>query len=289
MIYDAFIFFNELELLEVRLNELAGIVDKFVLVEATHTFTGKPKVLFFQENRDRFKRFESKIIHVVVADSPSSSDPWTVETFQRNCIARGLTQCKPNDWVLISDLDEIPRGETVAKVCREHPYPQGFWSDWLARPLIRFFTAWKFSQGRVRRNHPFILRLQQSNHRHFINCVTVNPPKLVHWHGTRMLFYKDLITAQIARHSGYKTVENGGWHFTCMGGVERIRKKIESYSHQEFNREDFLNPDRIQKTISQGLALFDSHEELRFMPFDDSYPLYLREHPEKFAEWIRGV
>ena len=71
MIYDCFIFFNELELLELRLNELAGVVDKFVLVEATRTFTNEPKPLFFQENRARFREFDSRIIHVVVADSPS--------------------------------------------------------------------------------------------------------------------------------------------------------------------------------------------------------------------------
>lgn len=56
-IYDCFIFFNELDLLELRLNELSDIVDKFVLVEGTKTFQGDDKPLYFEENKDRFKEY----------------------------------------------------------------------------------------------------------------------------------------------------------------------------------------------------------------------------------------
>jgi beta-1,4-mannosyl-glycoprotein beta-1,4-N-acetylglucosaminyltransferase len=289
MIYDCFTFYNELELLELRLHELAGVVDKFVLVEAARTFTNQPKPLYFAENRDRFREFEDRIIHVVVADSPDVSDPWAVERFQRNCIARGLTQCRPDDWILISDVDEIPRAAAVERVRREHPFPRGFLVDAVQRPLIRLFSAWKFSRGRVRRNHPFILKFQHSNHRHFINCVTVHPPALVRWPGTRMLFYRDFSSAQEVRHSGYKLVENGGWHFTSMGGAARIVEKIKSFSHQEFNQPAFLDPHHINAMINQGKALFDQEEELKFTALDDSYPRHLREHPEKFSAWIKAV
>ena len=99
MIYDCFTFFNELELLELRLNELAGVVDKFVLVEATQTHTNKPKPLHYHENRARFSAFHDKIIHVIVDDMPQSSDPWIPENFQRKCIARGLTiSCSCLTW-----------------------------------------------------------------------------------------------------------------------------------------------------------------------------------------------
>lgn len=289
MIYDCFIFFNELELLELRFHELADVVDRFVLVEATRTFTNRPKPLFFQENRAQFHEFAHRIVHVIVEDSPNTPDPWAVERFQRNCIARGLTQCQPDDWILVSDADEIPRGETVARVARENKFPRGFWADFIARPLIRVFAAWNFSQGRVRRNNPFILKFQQSNHRHFLNCVTVGPPSQVHWYGTRMLFYRDFSSAQIIRHSGYKIVENGGWHFTSMGGAERIVRKIQSFAHQEFNRPEFLAVDRMGEAIHHGKALFDPAEELRFVPLDSSYPRFVREHPEKFSSWIKPL
>ena len=44
-IIDCFIFYNELDLLEYRLNILNDVVDYFVIVESTHTFVGKEKVL----------------------------------------------------------------------------------------------------------------------------------------------------------------------------------------------------------------------------------------------------
>ena len=69
-VYDCFTFFNELDLLEVRLNELDGVVDRFVLCESPYTFRGQPKPLVFQENRARFARFLPKIEHVVVDDLP---------------------------------------------------------------------------------------------------------------------------------------------------------------------------------------------------------------------------
>ena len=54
MTYDCFSFFNELDLLEIRLNVLKDAVDKFVLVEAGETHSGKPKPLYFKENEARF-------------------------------------------------------------------------------------------------------------------------------------------------------------------------------------------------------------------------------------------
>jgi beta-1,4-mannosyl-glycoprotein beta-1,4-N-acetylglucosaminyltransferase len=289
MIYDCFTFFNELELLELRLNELAGVVDKFVIVEATRTFTNQPKRLFFQENRELFREFDGRIIHVAVTDSPDVSDPWTVEYFQRNCIARGLAQCRPDDWILVSDLDEIPRATTVKRVAEEHPFPHGFFTDSILRPTIQIFSAWEFSRGRVRRNHPFIFKFQQSLHRHFINCVTVNPPALAHWYGPRMLFYRDFNSAQEIRHSGYKVIENGGWHFTSMGGGERIVEKIKSFAHQEFNQPAFLDARRLDEAIQQGKPLFDPLEELKFVALDETYPRYILENREKFSAWIKPV
>jgi hypothetical protein len=64
MVYDCFTFFNELDLLEIRLNTLDAVVDKFVIAEATRTHTGKHKDLVFKLNQSRFARFLDKIIYV---------------------------------------------------------------------------------------------------------------------------------------------------------------------------------------------------------------------------------
>jgi beta-1,4-mannosyl-glycoprotein beta-1,4-N-acetylglucosaminyltransferase len=71
-IIDCFTFFNELEMLEFRLTELDPYVDKFVIIESTKTFTGKPKPLYYNLNKYKFKDWHHKIIHKIVYDMPIS-------------------------------------------------------------------------------------------------------------------------------------------------------------------------------------------------------------------------
>ncbi len=70
MIVDAFLFFNELDLLKIRLEELRDVVDRFVLVEAPVTFSGARKPLYFERYRDLFSEYADRIHHHVVADMP---------------------------------------------------------------------------------------------------------------------------------------------------------------------------------------------------------------------------
>jgi len=290
MIYDCFTFFNELELLELRLNELGGVVDKFVLVEATQTHANKPKPLHYQENRARFSAFHDKIIHIIVDDLPASKDAWIPENFQRNCIARGLTNCRPDDFVLVSDLDEIPRATVVEKMSREIPFHDNFFSNTVhgvlnSQPVKSVFHQRGFRR-RLRKNHPFVWKFEQTLYRHFINCRVVHPAC---WHGTRMLRFRDFSCAEELRHSGRKIVKNAGWHFTYMGGVERIRQKIAAFAHQEFNQPQFTNPQLLDERIQRGEPLFGHDERLAFVPLDDSFPIFIREHPEKFAALIKPL
>lgn len=96
MVYDCFPFFNELDLLELRLRELSPVVDKFVLVEATRTFQKKEKPLVFEENKNRFSSFLDKIEHIVVGKFPGFfykfrvPNAWDYENFQRDQISIGL-------------------------------------------------------------------------------------------------------------------------------------------------------------------------------------------------------
>lgn len=115
MIYDCFSFYNELDLLEIRLNTLDSVVDKFVLVEATKTHNGQEKPLYYQENVKRFAPFHGKIIHIIVDSFPEIESAWTLENYQRNQIIRGLQGARDDDIVLLSDLDEIPNPELVNK------------------------------------------------------------------------------------------------------------------------------------------------------------------------------
>jgi beta-1,4-mannosyl-glycoprotein beta-1,4-N-acetylglucosaminyltransferase len=117
MIIDCFTFWKELDILEVRLNELYSTVDKFVLVEASRTQSMLPKPFFFEENKERFSKFLDKIIHIKVDDTLDiSSNPWLFDIHQRNCIRRGLyliDGLQDDDIILISDLDEIPKSSAI--------------------------------------------------------------------------------------------------------------------------------------------------------------------------------
>src|SRR4030081_189074 len=112
MIVDCFTFFNELDLLEIRLKELGEVVDRFVLVESTRTFQGKPKPLFFRDNASRFGQFQPKIEHLIV-DMPETEDPWAREGFQRDSIKRAGASLPPTAMVFVSDADEIFRSEAM--------------------------------------------------------------------------------------------------------------------------------------------------------------------------------
>ena len=115
---DSFGFFNELSTLNMRLHELNDFVDYFVLAESTVTFTGNPKPLFYKENKERFKAFHNKIIHIVIDDMPESNDAWDRENHQRTCLKRAVSLVPDicaEDIILVSDLDEIPNPKYLSR------------------------------------------------------------------------------------------------------------------------------------------------------------------------------
>jgi len=112
MIVDCFPFCDELDLLQIRLEELSGVVDRFVLAEARCSFRGKPKPLYFQENTARFEPFLHKIEHLVV-EFPETDDGWVREDYQRNALKRALENLPADASVFISDVDEIFRSSAM--------------------------------------------------------------------------------------------------------------------------------------------------------------------------------
>ena len=118
-VVDAFLFSNELDLLELRLSVLDPVVDRFVLVESTVAFSGLEKPLAYADNRERVAPWRDQITHVVVRDTPTPGVwRWGRERFQRDQVLRGLGDCRCDDVVLISDVDEIPDPEAVGRRLR---------------------------------------------------------------------------------------------------------------------------------------------------------------------------
>ena len=272
MIYDCFTFFNELDLLEIRLNVLDPIVDKFVVVEATKTFTNMPKPLYYEENKDRYADFADKIIHVVVDDYPDYVTAWWYENHQRNSIMRGLVECKDDDVIIISDIDEIPKPETVKRI----------------------------------KDLPGIKRLRMDMYVYFLNNYKF---KKTAWFGSKVLDFKVFKQAlsnryitygestipqlnigttpqKIRAYRGDKLIYDGGWHFSFLGGAEAVSEKIRSFSHQEQNKEEYTDVKIIKDRIRNGNEANSQKRTLMPVPIDKSFPEYLVKNVKKYEQHI---
>lgn len=250
MIYDCFLFFDELELLDIRLNYLDSVIDRFVIVESTKTFSLRDKPLIFQQNREKFSKFLHKIEHVVVDDF-SSPNTWDNERYQRDCVIRGLEKGQSNDLILLSDCDEIPRAESI------------------------------------RDTGSSVVGYDQRIYYYYLNGL-LNIP----WIGTKAFqLYRlhELSASKIRDTVASVTVPNAGWHFSFLGSPERIARKIRAFSHQELNKPEFTDLEKIQQRMQKLEDVFSrSHISMSYVNVDSSYPDYILKNLERFKHLIKG-
>jgi hypothetical protein len=249
MIFDAFIFRDEFDCLEIRLHELSSVVDHFVLVEGDLTFQGNPKALEFEKRKEEFTDWP--IVHVAVTDWPITDDPWVREAHQRNAILHGIFEAADEDMVLISDADEIPRPSAVKAA--EKRLKQGSFQ-------VGFEQALYFYQVNNRCEMP--------------------------WHGTQAMTaagcrMRNPEGARSAR-SITDEVKNAGWHFCNLGDVDWLIDKIESFSHTEVNEPHIKDREHLEKCIEQGLVI-DGRTDMEFELDDEGLPAYLLENPERLS------
>lgn len=269
MIYDTFLFYNELDLLEVRLNVLWNVVDYFVIAESTLTHQKEKKPLFFEENKERYKKYEQKIIHIIIDDDIGCYGdvlPWK---YQRNCIARGLKQCNPEDKIILSDIDEIPDPGQV-------------------------LIAKKLSQTTL---------FRQQLYYYFVDCRSVELNALP-W--SVMFRYgdmdspqemRDLVTDVQAKIMGGVSgggrndvvlLDNAGWHFSYLGGIDAIIQKIEAFADAEYNLPQFKKRETIYQSLMQGKDIYGRELSFEFINGTEHLPSYLRENKNKFAAFFRS-
>jgi beta-1,4-mannosyl-glycoprotein beta-1,4-N-acetylglucosaminyltransferase len=111
MIVTAQPFLNELDVLEIKFEELLGVADLHIVVESTKTFTGLDKRLRFLCES---KRFEKYPVHHVIVDLPDCPSPWDREKLTHERIAVEVDKFNP-DVVLYLDADEVPRRNAVER------------------------------------------------------------------------------------------------------------------------------------------------------------------------------
>ncbi|WP_175426530.1 tetratricopeptide repeat protein [Azospirillum brasilense] len=259
-IYDCFQFYNELDLLEVRLAELDAVVDRFVLVEATFTHAGDPKPLHYAENRARFAAYADKIIHVVVDDDPGGF-AWQREAHQRDAIIRGLEGCDPTDMIIVSDADEILRPWVMERLRREPDDGRSLFAPHL--DIFLYFLDRKAPD-------PWV-------------SVAAAPWELIRRIGANRARY-------LTKLGHGRVVPDAGWHFTWMGGIERFRAKLQAFAHREmiadFDQDPAANRERLDRFYATGRfdggAVPGMWTSLAPVPIDAGFPRMIRERIDHF-------
>ena len=293
-IFDCFMYFDEDIVLDVRLNFLNDYVDKFIIVESEYNHKGEKRSPQFDVNK--FLKFKDKIIYILQKDTPKNIEPikssdnqdevyrksifnaWKRENLQRNSILEGLKDVSLDDWILISDLDEIPNlSEINLKEFREK--------------IILFKQDMMY--------YKFNLKLENFT-----------------WIGTKACKFKSLISPQWLRdvkskkfgwwrfdtllskrkYQNTRFVENGGWHFSYLKTPEDIEKKLKSYLHHIDYDINPLGIDKIKKVVSDKKAIYDLKVDQKQNKFggknklikvdNKQLPPYIFKNLEKFINWI---
>ena len=293
-IIDCFMFFDEEMLLELRLNTLDKFVDKFVIVESAYTHSGEEKKLIFDINK--YPKFKEKINYIIIKDLPQGVEQigkddsnleithkeimnaLRRENFQRNAIKRGLIDVNENDWIIISDLDEIPDLSNI-----------NFNS---INKKIIFFKQKVFY-------YKFNLEL-----------------KTLRWIGSKACKKKYLKSPQWLRNIKDKIypkwrldimfsekkynniffVESGGWHFSFIKKPKDIEKKLKSYLHHREYDLDPLGIENIENLIKTKEVIYDHRVDQTQYKFGGGQklekidikflPEYIFSQKEKYLEWL---
>jgi len=264
-IVDVFTYNGEADVLEIRLNILNNTVDQFIIVEAPTTFSGLKKPLYFQEQKERFAPFLDKIKYFVIEDYPNNkeicqladssksvpkggAEHWRREFYQKESIKMALTDLKDNDVCFIGDVDEI----------------------WNPEKFI------DFSSGDV-------FKLKQDVYTYFLNNKSDEP-----WAGTIVTKYKNIKNTCLNNlrrkdSTRYTYVKNGGWHFTNMGGVEEIKRKLnDSYTKESYNTDKVaLN---LEKRFGKSDYLGRSH---KYTVDEKDLPKYIIENKIKYKNLLK--
>lgn len=249
MIYDCFTFYNEWDILDLRMHEVGPVVDRTLIVMGSETFQGD---VIPDAHDNAFRILESyENVSVCTFNMWDRRwSPWEREYAQRNQLTKMLEirDADPNDIVLLSDVDEIPRRENL--------------------------------QSLVENGVESVYGLLLDAYFYHLNT------KAPYQHIAKVLPYRLMTTAQeIREQTPDEYIHDAGWHFSYIGSNDFIINKIKSYAHSEFNYESITNDANIQKHRT-GLTEFWSGEKLELVEVDDSWPKAVVEDPTRWSKFM---
>ena len=243
-VYDLFLISNELDWLDIRLNELDSEVDYFIILEADSTFQEGPKALRLLEHWQDFARFHPKMIRQTVKLSEAKlpdGDTWEHERFMRNSLFdQGMAELpeharpEKGDVLLVSDIDEIPRPETIS-LLRNCAFPQ--------RVTLRshfYYYSFQWQHRGEQWAHPQATYFDGFDK-------TIKPEEL----------------RSGAQKSPYFELYNAAWHCSsCMATLNDLVDKITSFSHKGYNHPHILDRARLLQTVRNGVDLFERKDQI---------------------------
>jgi len=258
-IYDCFMYNNEKLILDLRLDYLDKYIEKFIIVESKYDHQGNLKKNFFKI--EDFLKYKKKIIHLYIEQFPLNISNWEREKYQRNHILNALENLSDEDFIMISDADEIPNLENLNEISKYK------------------YTVFK-----------------QKNLSYKFNLLNKTFPD---WFGTRMCKKKYLKNPQWLREQkirkfsflrffkiNWNIIDNGGWHFSFLMKPNEIQNKIKSYAHSEFNVDEFTNLKKIEKKIENNEDIFERNQYYEKVEIDESYPDYIKNNFKQLKDWI---
>lgn len=260
-IFDTFTFFNELDILELRLNILNEYVDQFILVEATKSHQDKPKPLYFKDNIDRFEKFLPKIKHVIIEEFPPYSY-WSHENYQRDSIYQHVKElATPDDIIFISDLDEIWDPEKIIPTLYSTVSDKIY--RWKSRITYFYFNLIADAQDWVQ---PMYLRFSLLK-------------ELIE---KKQYSISQNILRDIHSPINMYTDEYAGWHFSY---TQCPIYKLQNFLHSEFNN---LSEDYIKECIENKINPFykNKMEVIEQKEFNKYLPKYALNNLEKYKKYL---
>jgi beta-1,4-mannosyl-glycoprotein beta-1,4-N-acetylglucosaminyltransferase len=304
-IYDCFTFYNELDLLEIRLEELNSVVDYFVIVEATKTQTGISKKLYFNENKKRYLKFHSKIIHIIVSDMPNinKNTSWVLENFQRNQIIRGLNNCNKDDIIFISDLDEIPNKKDFPIIIKKLNKKFNLLETVQHRVNVTLTNMFNlFITPNLNFKNKLFRKINRTIEKVFPNKKIVEVKQKWYYYylngdanhtaiNTRVCKYITLVKdlnnkPHNTRNIFSGNIINSGWHFSYLGGKQKIISKLKALADYETIKEKNTLPRMIEKIKNKKALVINKNMSITFVNIDNTFPKYIQQNTHKYKKYI---
>jgi len=302
-VYDCFPFFNENDLLEIRLNQHWDYVDKFIVTEAGETHTGLKKPFNF--DHERFKKYDSKIIYHQIKDfrkeiqevgaevldnyslrdrsqNGQFTDDWVRDHFQGNYPVKILKElgAKDTDITYFSAVDEILSD-------------QGF-KEGIAR-FVNKDEMYELKSGgekvHSQNNQPVLIRptfgffLDMYVYKFNLFCKKISVAQMTEFSVLKQMLPSTMRGMSMGTHP---SVDNAGWHFTFMDNTDgdRVLQKQKSWAHSR----DVIPGQKVKFThTTKKEALERLFEDLKVtkVPItEQSHPKYLIDNLEKYKDYI---